>query len=267
MDLRLTGKRAIITGGSRGIGRATARQLALEGCNVVIGSRTESRLKEAADAINAEVGAERVSYLTFNAQSAESIREFIEQAANRLGGVDILVNNAARTGGGMNDHYENASEEQIVTDFEEKVVGYLRCARAVEPYMKANGWGRIINLAGGAGRVRGALMGSGTRNAATRQLTISLANSLGGYGINVICVSPGSTLTEDVIERHKVTSAKQGKSLDEFMHELAQKTLLKHIVTAEDVGYVIAFACSPLSVSLTGVTLDVNGGTSPDVIY
>src|SRR6266404_1970037 len=149
MDLKLQGKKAIVTGGSRGMGRAIARQLAREGCDVAIGARTTGPLCEAAAEIAQETG-RRIVPLVVDTLNGESISGFVSQAVDALGGVHILVNSAARVGGTIPDNMDAISDEQIVRDFEEKFLGYYRCAREAAPYMKQAGWGRIIN-SGGAG--------------------------------------------------------------------------------------------------------------------
>ena len=266
MDLHLTGKRAVVTGGSQGIGKAAARQLALEGCKVVIASRTEANLQAAAASINAEAPGS-VDYVTFDARDPASISSLFEQAAQKMGGIDILINNAARTGRGEDDSFGSGPVDQMVQDFEEKVGGYVLCARSAAPYMKKEGWGRIVNLSGGAGRMRGALLSHGTRNAAIRQVTVTMANALGPFGINVVCVSPGSTLTEWGMDRDREAAEKQGKTLEQYQKDVADKTLLKHTVTAADVADVIAFLCSPRAISLNAANFDVNGGTIREATY
>src|SRR5262245_8044265 len=139
MDLQLAGKRAVVTGGSRGIGRAIAHSLAQEGCDVVIGARTESTLHEAATAIAAETG-RRIEPVVVDTTSLESIEAFIAAAAGALGGIDILINSAARLGGTVPDDFDTMTDDLLMSDFQEKTLGYFRCARAAAPYMKQNGW-------------------------------------------------------------------------------------------------------------------------------
>jgi NAD(P)-dependent dehydrogenase (short-subunit alcohol dehydrogenase family) len=140
MDLHLRGKLAIVTGGSRGMGKAIARQLAREGCDVAIGARNEGALREAATEI-AEETRQRIMPIVVDTLNAESIRGFVRQSAEALGGVHILANCAARVGGTIPDNMDVISDDQIVKDFEEKFLGYYRCAREAAPYMKQAGWG------------------------------------------------------------------------------------------------------------------------------
>jgi NAD(P)-dependent dehydrogenase (short-subunit alcohol dehydrogenase family) len=139
MDLQLHGKKAVVTGGSAGMGKAIARQLAREGCDVAIGARTEARLRQASAEIAGETGRDIVP-LVVDTLDATSIEGFVQRAAEALGTIHILANCAARVGGTIPDNTETISDEQIVKDFEEKFLGYYRCARAAAPYMKQAGW-------------------------------------------------------------------------------------------------------------------------------
>jgi NAD(P)-dependent dehydrogenase (short-subunit alcohol dehydrogenase family) len=266
MDLQLRGKKAIVTGGSRGMGKAIARQLAREGCDVAVGARTEGPLREAAAEITQETG-RMIVPLVVDTLNDNSIKAFVRQAAESLGGVQILVNCAARVGGTIPDDMETISDEQIVKDFEEKFLGYYRCARESAPYMKQAGWGRIVNFSGGAGRTPGTAISTPARNIACVALTKSLANALGPSGINVNAIYPGTTITEAVLERSRAQAARQGKTLEAYFEELRSRSVIRHLVTAEDVAQVATFLCSPLAISITGEAISVSGGANADMHY
>jgi NAD(P)-dependent dehydrogenase (short-subunit alcohol dehydrogenase family) len=266
MDLQLHDKKAIVSGGSAGMGKAIARQLAREGCDVAIGARTEARLRAAANEIAAETG-RKIVPIVVDTLDGESIKAFVRQAAESLGGIHILANCAARVGGTIPDSMETISDEQIVKDFEEKFLGYYRCAREAAPYMKQAGWGRIVNLSGGAGRTPGTGISTPARNIACVALTKSLANELGPFGINVNAIYPGSTITEAVLERSREQAARQGKSLEVYLEDLRQRSVIRHLVTAEDVAQVVTFLCSPLAISVTGEAISVSGGVNADMHY
>ncbi len=266
MDLHLQGKMAIVTGGSRGMGKAIARQLAREGCDVVIGARNEGPLREAAKEI-AEETRRKIVPIVVDTLNAESIKGFVRQSADALGEVHILANCAARVGGTIPDNMDVISDEQIVKDFEEKFLGYYRCAREAAPYMKRAGWGRIINLSGGAGRTPGIAISTPARNISCVALTKSLANALGPFGINVNAIYPGTTITEAVLERYRQQANRQGKKLEVYLEELRQRSLIRHLVTAEDVACVVTFLCSPLAISITGEAISVSGGAHADMHY
>lgn len=266
MDLQLLDKKAVVSGGSAGMGKAIARQLAREGCDVATGARTEARLRAAADEIAGETG-RKIMPIVVDTLDGASIEAFIRRAAESLGGIHILVNCAARVGGTIPDSMETISDEQIVKDFEEKFLGYYRCARAAVPHMKQAGWGRIVNLSGGAGRTPGTGISTPARNIACVALTKSLANSLGPFGINVNAIYPGSTITEAVLERNREQAARQRKSLDAHLEELRQRSVIRHLVTADDVAQVVTFLCSPLAISVTGEAISVAGGVNADMHY
>jgi len=266
MDLQLLGKKAIVTGGSAGMGKAIARQLAREGCDVAIGARTDGPLREAATEINQETGCKIVP-IVVDTLDGESIKQFVRQAAEALGGIHILANCAARVGGTIPDSMDSISDEQIVKDFEEKFLGYYRCAREAAPYMKQAGWGRVINLSGGAGRSPGTAISTPARNIACVALTKSLANTLGPFGINVNAIYPGTTMTEAVLQRSREQAERQGKTLEAYLEELRQRSVIRHLVTAEDVAQVVTFLCSPLAISVTGEAISVSGGVNVDMHY
>jgi len=265
MDLMLEGKRAIVTGGSRGIGKAIARQLAREGCDVAIGARSEGPLKEAAAELSKETGRKFVP-LTLDTMSVESIKSFVKSAGDALGGVEIVVNSAARVGGAQGD-IETLDEQEILHDFEEKAIGYLRVAREAIPYMKQAGWGRIINISGSAGRSPGTNLSGGARNAAVIVLNKAWANALGKYNITVNAIYPGLTVTERTYDNLEQQAKTENKTVEELKHALDDRTLLKHATTAEDIAYFAAFLASPLAIGMTGEAIAVSGGQSADVHY
>jgi NAD(P)-dependent dehydrogenase (short-subunit alcohol dehydrogenase family) len=265
MDLQLTDKKAIVTGASRGIGRAIARQLALEGCDVAICARTAAPLQEAAAALARESG-RRVVPIACDTLNAESIKHFVHTAARELGGINIVINNAARVGGTPGT-VETVSDMDVLRDFEEKVVGYLRVVQAAVPYLKQAGWGRVINISGGAGRAPGTAVSGGIRNIGTVNLTKSMANALAPYGINVNAIYPGQTITEATLERYAEQAKRDGMTVEEIHKAADARTVLKHVVTATDIGYVVAMLCSPLAISVHGEAIGLDGGNRADMHY
>ncbi|MBT6681247.1 MAG: SDR family NAD(P)-dependent oxidoreductase, partial [Chloroflexi bacterium] len=181
MDLELNGKTAIITGGSRGIGKSIARELALEGVDVVIASRGLEALEATAKELAAETG-QRIIPITVDTSDDDSVKAMVAQANEALGHIDILVNNAAVAGGGAVPAWDELTQDNLWDDMNVKVMGYLRGAQAVAPLMKAQGWGRIINISGMAARNAGSTIGS-VRNVSVVALTKNLANLLGPDGI------------------------------------------------------------------------------------
>lgn len=265
MDLQLSGKRALITGGSRGLGKAIAQQLAREGVDCVICARTEGPLKEAAAAIAQESG-RNVVPIVADTSNLESIERLVSGAVEALGGVDILINNAARVAGSAPEDFWNVKDELILRDFEEKLLGYFRCARAVAPMMRDNGWGRIINLSGYAARSAGSVP-AGARNASTIHMTKTLSMELAKFGINVNAIYPATTVTETFVNRFGARAREQGRSLEEVMADMGRNNHIGRLVNAEEIAYVVAFLCSPLAVGITGEVIPITGGQGNSVYY
>jgi len=265
VDLQLTDKKAIVTGASRGIGRAIARQLALEGCDVAICARTAGPLQEAAAALAHESG-RKVVPIVCDTLNADAIKNFVATAARELGGIHIVINNAARVGGTPGT-VETVSDADVLRDFEEKVVGYLRTVQAAIPYRKQAGWGRVINISGGAGRAPGMGVSGGIRNIGTVNLTKSMANALGSYGISVNAIYPGQTITEATLERYAEQARREGTTVEALRKAADERTGLKHVVTATDIGYVVAMLCSPLAIGVHGEAIGVDGGNRADMHY
>lgn len=265
MDLGLVGKRAIVTGGSRGIGLATARRLAAEGVRCAIGARGEAVLRSAAEDIASGTGTAVVP-VAVDVRDPASVSRFVDAAAEALGGVDILVNSAARVSGSVPEDLEHVTEDTIVADFEEKVLGYLRTARAAAPLMRRGGWGRIVNISGLTARTAGSVS-AGIRNAAVVHLTRTLSVELGRDGITVNAIYPALTLTEGTSERLAARAAREGTTIEELLTKLASNTAIGRLVTAEEVADVIAFLVSERSVAITGEAIAVSGGTGTSVYY
>src|SRR5438046_5357757 len=196
MDLGLHDKHAIVTGGSRGIGKAIARELAREGVDVAIVARNEVDLEATARELAAETN-RRIVPLAADVTSKEQVDRMVAEAAQQLGGLHILVNSGSAPGGSATatGPIETVVDEDLIQDFNVKYVGALRCARAIIPYLKQQGWGRIINISGTNARTVGNLSG-GARNGALVHFTKTLAVQLGRFGITVNCVHPGQTRTE-----------------------------------------------------------------------
>ena len=176
MDLELGGKAAIVTGGSKGIGKAIALELAREGVDVAVCARGRDALEETAHSVAAETG-RRVLPIVADTSDRESVETMVETAARELGRIDILINNAAYPGGLVVGPLEEASEEELLADINTKVVGYFRCAKAAAPHLQRRGWGRIVNIGGLAARQAGTI--SGLRNAALAHFMASYGNIAG----------------------------------------------------------------------------------------
>jgi NAD(P)-dependent dehydrogenase (short-subunit alcohol dehydrogenase family) len=257
MDLQLNGKRALLTGGSRGLGWAAARQLALEGCDLALAARGSEALRKAASELAEQTG-RRVVPVVADTSDDASVAAMAEQASTELGGIDILVNCAARSAG-ASGAVTTVSAESLRTEYDVKALGYLRCAQAVLPQMIDRGWGRIINVAGLAARQSGAVSAA-MRNAAIIALTKNLADAVGRHGITVTAVHPGVTRTDRVAQRMNSQAESRGVGVDQIAAEMGADYAIGRIVEPSEVGDVIAFLASPRSVAITGDLIACGGG-------
>jgi NAD(P)-dependent dehydrogenase (short-subunit alcohol dehydrogenase family) len=275
MDLELSGRRAVVTGGSRGIGLAVARALAAEGCDVALVARDAAALAAAREEVAAVSSAaapsagrvgRRVMAVSCDTGDDEAVREMAAAVADGLGGADILVNAAARPNTGAVVGIDGFDADEFAEQVNVKVLGYLRCIKAVVPLMRENGWGRIINVSGLAARSTGAITGT-VRNVAVAALTKNLADELGRDGINVNVVHPGFTLTEKTQEMLAGRAARAGVPVDEVERQIGASVSIGRIVTADEVASVVTFLASPRSVAINGDAIAVGGGAVGPIFY
>jgi NAD(P)-dependent dehydrogenase (short-subunit alcohol dehydrogenase family) len=252
MDLQLKDKRAIVTGASRGIGKAIARALAEEGVDVVIAARSLEPLQAAAAEL-AEATGRKIVAVTADTGDDASIKALVQAAVRELGGVDILVNNAATPGGAAPaGRLAEVTGEGLLDDVHVKVLGYLRTAQAVAPHLVAAGWGRIINIGGLAARNTGHYVAS-IRNGAVSALTKNLADELGPHGITAVAIHPGGTRTE--------------KTTPEAEARIAQGNSIGRIVDAAEIAWLATILASPKSGAINGETIAAGGGTPKVINY
>jgi NAD(P)-dependent dehydrogenase (short-subunit alcohol dehydrogenase family) len=265
VDLDLTGRCAIVTGASRGIGRAAALGLAAEGVDVALVARDRDRLEETAAAVRAR-GTSALVRPTDTRDDA-AVRAMVAEVAEAWGGIGILVNAAAQPASSAPvPALADLSDDALRQEMETKVLGYLRCARAVAPHMVAAGWGRIINVSGLNARISGSLVGS-VRNVAVAAMTKNLADELGPSGITVTVVHPGTTVTEALPQRLADRAERAGTSAAELTDRIAEGISIGRLVTAEEVADVITFLASPRSAAITGDAIAVGGGTRGAIHY
>ena len=196
----------------------------------------------------------------------------VAQAAAQLGGLHILVNSGSPPGGSATatGPIETVVDEDLLHDFNVKYVGALRCARAVIPYLKEQGWGRIINISGTNARNAGNLSG-GARNTSLVHFTKTLAVQLGRFGITVNCVHPGTTRTE----RTPRLLAARGKELGidaadvektDFAHDSPRGNAIGRMVDAAEIAYVTAFLASDKAWAISGELIVATGGAGRSVL-
>ncbi|HEY0573018.1 MAG TPA: SDR family oxidoreductase [Pseudonocardia sp.] len=265
MDLRLTGKRALITGGSRGIGLAVAEALLDEGVDVALAARGVQALDAAVDKLSGRPA--RALAIPVDTTDDESVRAMAARATELLGGVDILVNAAAEPAKpGPPPSLTAITDDALRAEMETKVLGYLRCARALAPGMVERGWGRIINISGLNARWAGSLIGS-VRNVSVAAMTKNLADELGPAGINVTVVHPAFTVTERTPDTLAGFARQRGVTAQQAAAEIAKGVSIGRLVTAAEVASVVAFLASPRSVAITGDAVPVGGGQRGPIYY
>lgn len=264
MDLQLTGKRAIVTGGSAGIGYEVAQRLATEGVDTVVCSRDLGRARTAIAEMGSP-GPGRLIPAVVELKDVASIDAMVEGVVAELGGVDILINSGAEVSGNVREDFAHITDEFIRQGFEDKFLGILRMCRAVVPHMRAQGFGRIINFAGHTAREAGSI-GAGARNAAVANLTKALSMEMGRDGITVNAIDPFTTVTKGFESRVGKMAERRGRTAEEHLAKISERTSLGRLVTAEEIAYFVAFLASPLSVSLTGEVVALTGGVG-DAVY
>jgi NAD(P)-dependent dehydrogenase (short-subunit alcohol dehydrogenase family) len=275
MDLGLLGKHAIVTGGSRGIGKAIARELAREGVDVAIVARNKADLEATARELAAETN-RRILPLAADVTSKDQVDRMVAEAAQQLGGLHILVNSGSSPGGsttatGPIDTIDTIVDEDLLQDFNVKYVGALRCSRAVIPFMKTAGWGRIINISGANARNAGNLSG-GARNASLVHMTKTLAVQLGRHGITVNCIHPGTTRTERTPSLLAARATQLGVSPDEaerqdFAPDSPRGNAICRMVDAREIAFVTVFLASDKAWAVSGELVAATGGAGRTVHY
>ncbi|HYM17394.1 MAG TPA: SDR family oxidoreductase [Micropepsaceae bacterium] len=266
MDLDLKGKVAVVTGGSRGIGKAIARALAREGADVALIARNLEDAEKTAVEIAKESGRTVRAYRADTGDDGQ-VKDVFARIVADFNRLDILVNAAAQPGGqAPPPKLAGITDENFWSDMNVKVMGYIRCAREAAPHMAKRGWGRIINISGLAARSTGSIVGS-IRNIGVAALTKNLADELGPLGINVTCVHPGMTRTEKTPGVLKRRAEATGLTPEEVERRFADGNTIKHLVTAEEVADVVAFLASPKSIGITGDAIAVGGGMPGAIHY
>ncbi len=258
MDLELAGKVAIVTGGSRGIGKAIALELGREGADLVICARDRPALDATAAELAAESG-RKVAQISVDVRDRKQVDAAVEQAVAEFGRVDILVNSAGQPGGLAAGPLPQVEDDAIAEDFNAKTFGTLRFCRAVAPHMQRQGWGRIVNIGGLSARQPGTYS-TGMRNIAIAHMTRTLSAELAGAGITVNIVHPGMTRTDWARERWAEDAARRGITPEEAERQAGERTLIGRVVDAREVAYVVTFLASTKAAAISGEVIGVGGG-------
>lgn len=252
MDLALTDKVALVTGSSRGIGLATARALAAEGCRVCLCARTEPRLRAAAAEVAAVAGGQdRVVAIAVDVSRPEGAERLVAATVEAFGAIDIVVNNVAAAGGGG---LLDTSDAQWQDAVEQTLLPAVRVSRLAVPHMQRRGGGVILIIASIYGREAGGRMTYNAVKAAEISLAKSLAQQLAPSNIRVNSVSPGSILFEGGSWWKRQQADPAG--IAEFV---LRELPFGRFGTPEEVADVVAFLCSPRASWISGASIVVDG--------
>ena len=252
MDLKLTGKTVLVTGASKGIGRAVAEILAEEGCNLHLAARTEADLAAVRDELNARSGAQ----VTIHPVDL-STDEGVQALAETVGGVDILVNNAGAIPAGDLDRLDVGT---IKDAWDLKIFGFVGLTKAIYPQMCERGSGVIVNIIGMAGeRPRAGYIAGTMGNAALMALTRALGSESVDHGVRVIGINPGPIETERLVTQAK-TTADMNWGDESRWRETMKGFPGGRAGTVEEIGWVAAFLASPRASWLSGTIIMADGG-------
>lgn len=255
MDLGLSGRKAVVTGGSKGLGRAIAEELAREGAEVAICARNPDEVAAAGRELE-ELGT-KVFAASADVTDPEQVRGFIGDAAQRLGGIDVLVNNAGRAHPGT---FETLADEDWQADLDVKLFSMIRCSREAVPHMRERGGGRIVNINAIYGRYPDpAFFATSTNRAACIAFTKTLSIELAPAGILVNSVNIGFVVTPQWEAIHQKRAP--DISREAFFARMAEAEVpLGRFGAADEVSGVVAFLAGDRASYVTGASIDVAGG-------
>jgi 3-oxoacyl-[acyl-carrier protein] reductase len=256
MDLGLSGKKALVTGGSLGIGYAVAADLVNEGVNVVITARDAARLNAAAQSIR---GPGRCLAISGDFSIASEVTRVTKAAASALGGpINILINNAGSTPMGR---LEDTADETWLKSLNLKLMGYMRAARAVVPEMRNKRWGRIVNIIGrSAHQPRAIYMAGGAVNASLLNFTKALADEVAPDNILVTGVNPGPIDTPRLDALFAQLAGSDSASEKRYRDDMNGSVALRRFGTPDEVSGLVVFLCSDRASYITGTCIDIDGG-------
>ncbi len=261
MDMGLNGKVALVTGGSDGIGKGTAKSLCAEGVKVVICARRQEVLDSAAEEIRAETGGE-VTPLRADVTSDSDVDALFDAIVEKYGRLDILVNNAGTSAANL---FENVTDEVWRYDLELKVFGAIRCSNKAIPLMKAQGGGRIVNITTPGGKAPGGgSVPTSMSRAAGLALTKVMSKDYAGDNIlvNTVCIG----LIKAGQHERRWETAREGNpelTLDAYYDEMGKRVPVGRVGEAREAGDLVTFLASERASYITGVAVNIDGGTSP----
>ena len=266
MELGLSGKKAIVTGGSAGIGLACAKALVREGVDTVIAARDPKRLEQAVEQIRSAAetpGQNEVVAISADLTRAEDIKRVVQEAFKRLDRVDILINNAgsARAGG-----FSELEDRDFLDAWNLKLLGYIRMVREVLPHMRKQQDGRIVNIIGGAARTPSpTFLPGSTANAALLNFTKGISQDLARDNIRINAISPGPTSTERAKRLNRQLAEAKGISEEEAWQRSIGSIPRGRMVEPSEIAALALFLVSDLAASILGAEVAIDGGSAPGV--
>lgn len=259
MDLGLEGKAVLVTGGSRGIGRAAALAFAAEGARVAVAAREPTALDDAAAEIEAKTG-HRPVVIVCDCTRPPEVTALVRSVVESLGGIDILVNSIGAAKGG---HFLDLTESDWEESLSLKLLGQIRCCREVLPVMRARGGGAIVNVIGHRGKQPdGRALPAGVANAGLINFTMGLAQEEARYGIRVVGVNPAPVETRRLQSVLETEARLLGVSVDEARRRWLSHVPLGRAAAPEEIANVIVFLASERASFVTGTVVHVDGGAT-----
>jgi len=257
MNLGLKGKKAFVGGSSRGLGFATARILAEEGCQIVLNGRDSEKLEKAAAKITSDTG-EKASYVVGDAADPDQPKKLIQEAVEILGGLDLLVTN---TGGPPAGKFETFDEKTWQRAIDLAFMSHVRIINNALPYLKESSHASVVTVTSYSVKqpIPNLVLSNSIRSA-TIGLTKTLALELGSDGIRFNSILPGWTKTERVLEIMQHRAEVNKSTVEEEIKKIAAASPLGRMGTADEIGRAAAFLLSPAASYITGVMLTVDGG-------
>lgn len=258
MDLKLSGKVVLVTGASKGIGKAIALGFARENATVYLASRTESILKETTEEIKKISGNNKVSFITTDVKEAKQIDELVMEIVDKSGSIDILINNA---GGPKAGNFLAMAETDWYQAFEQNLLSVVRMSQKVIPLMIENGGGHIINVTSSSIKASiDNLVLSNVMRPGVHGLTKSLAREFADDDILVNTVGPGKIETDRMLELNKGIALKTGKSLEDVKKEIVAEIPMGRYGSPEEFANLVVFLASSANTYITGQAILVEGG-------
>jgi 3-oxoacyl-[acyl-carrier protein] reductase len=264
LDLGLSGRACVVTGASRGIGRATARMLCAEGANVLLIARSEEALVEAADecAAAGQAAGGRAESLVADVTEADAAERIVREAGERLGQVDVLVNNA---GTARRRDLDDVRDEDWYGAWELNVMAPMRLMRAATPGMRERGWGRIVNVSSSSGkRPSAATPEYSVAKAAELSLSRLYADRFAVHGVLINAICPGAVKSELWTDEggllDQVMEMEGLSSREEALEAAASGRPIGRLAEVDEVAGAIVFLCSEQASYTSGAAWSVDGG-------